>query len=88
MTFYKLEHEGVQTDDEAIAYAERHVEDGDEDGYGYTHCDWCGEEWPCTTAALLHIVKKSITDLANAEARGYFQAVTEAANTARRFGVN
>lgn len=57
MTFYKPEHEGVQTDDEAIVYAERHVEDGDEYGYGYTHCDWCGDEWPCTTAALLHIIQ-------------------------------
>lgn len=70
MTFYKPEHEGVQTDDEAIVYAERHVEDGDEDGYGYTHCDWCGDEWPCTTAALLHIIHRDGIERRLEAARG------------------
>lgn len=85
MSFYNPEHEGIQSDEEAIAYAERHRADHDKYAEGY--CEWCGDEWPCTTAALLHIIKKSITDLANAEARGYFQAVTDVGNTARRFGV-
>ena len=56
--FYRPEHRGISGDEEALSYAERHVEDGDEDGYGYTHCSWCGNEWPCTTAALLDIIQR------------------------------
>lgn len=70
MTFYSPEKECVQNDDEAIVYAERHVEDGDEDGYGYTHCDWCGDEWPCTTAALLHILQRESSERRLKAARG------------------
>lgn len=69
MSFYSPKNEGVQNDDEAIVYAERHVEDGDEHGYGYTHCDWCGDEWPCTTAALLHMNAKLKLELDKAEDR-------------------
>lgn len=67
MTFYSPDKEGVQSDDEAIVYAERHTEDGDEDGYGYTHCDWCGDEWPCTTAALLYMNAELRLELSKAE---------------------
>lgn len=57
MSFYKPEHEGVQSDDQAIEYAQRHTEGIDQMGYGYTHCVWCGDEWPCTTAALWHMLE-------------------------------
>lgn len=67
VSFYSPDKEGVQSDDEAIVYAERHVEDGDEGGYGYTHCDWCGDEWPCTTAALLYMNAELRLELSKAE---------------------
>lgn len=67
VSFYSPDKEGVQSDDEAIVYAERHVEDGDEGGYGYTHCVWCGDEWPCTTAALLYMNAELRLELSEAE---------------------
>lgn len=70
MSFYNPDKEGVQSDDEAIIYAGRHIEDGDEDGYGYTHCSWCGDEWPCTTASLLHIIQRDATQKRLKVARG------------------
>lgn len=70
MDFYTPGHEGIQSDDEAIIHAERHTEDGDEDGYGYTHCSWCSEEWPCTAAALLHIIQRQDTERRVRAARG------------------
>lgn len=70
VSFYSPDKEGVQSDDEAIVYAERHVEDGDEGGYGYTHCVWCSDEWPCTTAALLNIIQRNSTEKRLKIARG------------------
>lgn len=48
---------GIRSREEAITLAGRHVSDGDPKGYGYDHCAWCEDEWPCVTGALLEIVK-------------------------------
>lgn len=54
MSFYSPDNKGIQGHDEAIDHALHHVPDGDPLGYGYEHCAWCGNEWPCVTAALWH----------------------------------
>ena len=57
MSFYSSDNEGIQSDDEAIIYAKRHIRSQDKYSEGY--CEWCGDEWPCTTASLLHIIRRS-----------------------------
>lgn len=57
MSFYRPEDQGIKSHDEAIEYAKRHERDGDPLGYGYDHCSWCGNEWPCTVATLWHYLE-------------------------------